>query len=99
MTRRLRRKVSENAAENILENPSWLTGGGAESGSSYCRSCAEKERGKHGDDCFVDGGWNQESDVLEQCGSCYAPLASTLSESGERIETRADWEKVATEDT
>lgn len=93
----MEKAMSESKAEEPLDNPCWLTGGGAFSEINYCRSCAEKEVANYGDDCFVDGGWGQEADTPIQCDRCHVPLRAYLDEADKLIETRAEWNEAVAE--
>lgn len=78
----------------MLEDPCWLTGGGADSGLNYCRSCADKELNKYSDECFVDGGWPIEEDDPPECEICCIPLAASLlgdSHKHSEVHTLDEW--------
>lgn len=78
------------AVDEYLEDPSWLTGGGADSGLNYCRKCAIELRAQYGDECIVDGGWPQVDDSPPQCEKCIKPLAASLPD-GTEIDTEQQW--------
>lgn len=76
-----------------LDNPRWLSGGGALSVLDYCWSCAQRQKATCGDDCVIDGGWPVEADSPPQCCECGVPLAATmLDEASTEIDTVEQWQ-------
>lgn len=59
----------------------WLGGDDADQGQSYCRPCAEKKVAE-GKGEFIDGGYQQDSDVCSHCDDCGRLLEYNLTESG-----------------
>lgn len=90
----LKTNISSSTPNEYLEPAFWLVDGGADEGLNYCSSCASKERGTHGPDCEVSGGWLTEHDVAIQCENCSVPLAGYLfDDDSTLIETRDQWSK------